>query len=193
MAVAKEVKLVFVGNAGVGKTSILSAYTDRVYESQYLLTIGVDYKQRRVTLEDGSIVKLQMWDTAGQERFRSLTINYYRGAHIVILVYDITNMKSFNDLKEWKQLVEFQNPEAKYWVVGNKADKSIHREVPEEIVRTWAESIQALWTEVSAKSFLQIEPLFQEIAAVCVNPDPSPQNITLALTPLKTSWIHRFC
>merc|ERR1711967_229834 len=83
-------KLLLIGDSGVGKSCLLLRFTDDTYAESYISTIGVDFKIRTIQLESKTI-KLQIWDTAGQERFRTITSSYYRGAHGIIVVYDITD------------------------------------------------------------------------------------------------------
>merc|ERR1712154_604897 len=93
-------KLVLIGDATVGKTSLLLRFADDCFEDNYISTIGVDFRFRTLTI-DGELVKLQIWDTAGQERFRTITSAYYRGADGIILIYDITNPSTFSHVQDW--------------------------------------------------------------------------------------------
>merc|ERR1711879_695957 len=92
-------KLVLIGNSGAGKSCLLLRFADDSFTDTYISTIGVDFRFRTVTI-DNITVKLQIWDTAGQERFRTITSAYYRGAHGIIVVYDITNEESFGNIDE---------------------------------------------------------------------------------------------
>jgi len=93
-------KLLLIGNSSVGKSCILLRFSDNIFNDNFLPTIGVDFKIRTFDLQSKTI-KMQIWDTAGQERFKTITSSYYRGAHGVILVYDITDRQSFKDLENW--------------------------------------------------------------------------------------------
>ena len=93
-------KILLIGNSAVGKSSLLMRFADDIFTDNFLPTIGVDFKIRTIE-SSGSIVKLQMWDTAGQEKFKTITSAYYKGAHGIILTYDITDKKSFYDLQNW--------------------------------------------------------------------------------------------
>ena len=87
------------GDSNSGKSRILERYTNDIFSEQQLITIGVEFTSKFVILKDGKVAKLQLWDTAGSEQYRSITTKYYRGAHAVLLCYDITNLKSFKNMK----------------------------------------------------------------------------------------------
>jgi Ras-related protein Rab-1A len=93
-------KLIIIGNTSVGKSSLLSKFVDNVFSESFLPTIGVDFRIKNMEVE-GTKVKLQVWDTAGQERFKSILTSYYKGAHGVIVVFDITDKASFQNVVNW--------------------------------------------------------------------------------------------
>lgn len=93
-------KLLLIGDSGVGKSCLLLRFADDTYTQSYISTIGVDFKIRTLGIDDKT-VKLQIWDTAGQERFRTITSSYYRGAHGIIIVYDVTDRESFTNVRHW--------------------------------------------------------------------------------------------
>ncbi len=90
-----QIKLLLIGDSGVGKSCCLLRFSEDSFTPSFITTIGIDFKIRTIDL-DGKRVKLQIWDTAGQERFRTITTAYYRGAMGILLVYDVTDRKSFN-------------------------------------------------------------------------------------------------
>ncbi|EER06563.1 Rab7, putative, partial [Perkinsus marinus ATCC 50983] len=94
-------KVIILGDSGVGKTSLMNQYVNKKFSPQYKATIGADFLTKEVTIDD-KVVTLQIWDTAGQERFQSLGMAFYRGADCCCLVYDITNPKSFESLDSWR-------------------------------------------------------------------------------------------
>lgn len=122
-------KYLIIGNSGVGKSCLLLRYADDEYSDKHIITIGVDFKIKSLTV-DGQKVKTNIWDTAGQERFKNITVSYYKGAAGVMLVYDITDMESFNKLNEWLIEIEKNAPNDVYKIlVGNKCDLSDQRAV----------------------------------------------------------------
>ena len=128
-------KILLIGDAGVGKSSILLRFTDDAFEEHLASTIGVDFKVKTVTI-GGSTVKLTIWDTAGQERFRTLTSSYYRGCHGVILTYDVNDRQTFTNLKQWLEegdMYSTSQSSAKM-LVGNKIDVGAREVSVEEAV-----------------------------------------------------------
>eukprot|EP01083_Nonionella_stella_P151319 483325_1 len=115
-------KTVLIGDSGVGKSCLLLRFADDSFTDSYISTIGVDFRFRTVSI-DKKTVKLQIWDTAGQERFRTITSAYYRGAHGIIMVYDVTNPESFEHVEDWLTEVNRHASEnTMKLLVGNKAD-----------------------------------------------------------------------
>ncbi|TNV84127.1 hypothetical protein FGO68_gene14490 [Halteria grandinella] len=98
-------KVLLIGNSGVGKSSLLLRFADDVFTDNFMPTIGVDFKIRTIEV-DGKTIKLQIWDTAGQERFKTITSSYYKGAHGIIVTYDITDRESFSAIENWMNEVE---------------------------------------------------------------------------------------
>lgn len=94
------IRLIMVGDSEVGKTSLITRFTDEVFKAEHIATIGIDFRVKTLVI-DGKNVKLQIWDTAGQERFRTITQSYYKGAQGVVLCYDCTNEKSFENVMHW--------------------------------------------------------------------------------------------
>lgn len=123
-------KSVIVGNTGVGKSCLLLRFAEGHFYDNYLATIGVDFKFKILTV-DNKLVKFQIWDTAGQERFRTITSAYYKGSHGVLLVFDLTDKQSFEDIDRfWRAEVEsYAEKDVIMYLVGNKADMVDKREV----------------------------------------------------------------
>ena len=157
-------KILLVGNSGVGKSSLLLKYTENCFCDQHISTIGVDFKIHTVDI-DGKIVKLQIWDTAGQERFRTITSSYYRGAHGIIMVYDITDKESFNQLANWyDEILKYNNGNADVIIVGNKNDLPSKRQVDYDSGYYFAESLNMDFIETSAKDSSNVKKAFLTLA-----------------------------
>ncbi|CAN0345374.1 unnamed protein product [Ectocarpus sp. 8 AP-2014] len=125
-------KLLLIGDSGVGKSCLLLRFADDTYTESYISTIGVDFKIRTIEL-DSKTIKLQIWDTAGQERFRTITSSYYRGAHGIIVVYDVTDKESFNNVKQWLHEIDrYACENVNKLLVGNKSDLEAKRAVTTE-------------------------------------------------------------
>ena len=116
-------KIVIVGSQGVGKSSIFLRFSDNSYSDNYAATIGVDFKFKTLEI-DHSQCKLQIWDTAGQERFKTITSAYYKGAHAIITVYDITNEDSFKEMEDYwlNEIKTYVNPNLLLALMGSKMD-----------------------------------------------------------------------
>jgi Ras-related protein Rab-1A len=157
-------KLVVIGDSGVGKSSICTRYTKGVYNDMFLTTIGVDFECHTIVLDD-KIIKLQIWDTAGQERFRTITSSYYRGAHGIIVVYDVTDFESFNNVKSWLHEIDrYACENVNKLLVGNKCDLESSRKVTTEQAKEFADSLGIQFLETSAKNSTNVENAFQQMA-----------------------------
>eukprot|EP01111_Echinosteliopsis_oligospora_P000063 TRINITY_DN1005_c0_g1_i1.p1 TRINITY_DN1005_c0_g1~~TRINITY_DN1005_c0_g1_i1.p1 ORF type:complete len:212 (+),score=31.16 TRINITY_DN1005_c0_g1_i1:34-669(+) len=158
-------KILLIGESGVGKSSLLLRYTEDVYTGLFIATIGVDFKIHKVTVGDKT-VKLQIWDTAGQERFRSITNSYYRGAHGVLLCYDITDDQSFEGLSQWlKDLKKSISESTPIILVGLKSDLKEKRAVSEQQAQNFAEVNGLKYIECSAKTHQNVDSVFYQISA----------------------------
>jgi Ras-related protein Rab-1A len=158
-------KILLIGDSGVGKSCLLLRFTDDSYTDSYISTIGVDFKIRTHEI-DGKKVKLQIWDTAGQERFRTITTSYYRGAHGIIVVYDITDRDSFDNIKEWlKEIEKYAHENVNILLVGNKVDKEIKRQVTIEEASELAAEYKLKYIETSAKTNINVEKAFLDLSA----------------------------
>ena len=157
-------KILLLGDSSVGKTCFLMRYTDNTFQEIHMSTIGLDYKLKNVQLDDGKMVKIQIWDTAGQDRFRSITKNYYKGAHGIILIYDITNQKTFENVKNWiNQIKEEVSNKVTIILVGNKIDDEDHRVVSTEQGEKMAKDFGLMFFECSAKSGVNIDSTVNEL------------------------------
>ncbi|KAF7489717.1 Ras-related protein Rab-18 [Sarcoptes scabiei] len=156
-------KILIIGESFVGKSSLLIRYTDDTFSDDVSATIGVDFKTKKIKI-DNNWINLAIWDTAGSERFRALTPNFYRGAHGVIFVYDVTVRNSFDRLNSWfDELNAFADrPNIVKMLVGNKIDKE-NREISRKEGMAWARSHNTLFIEASAKTKEEVECAFEEL------------------------------
>ncbi|CAN6584629.1 unnamed protein product [Malus baccata var. baccata] len=158
-------KLLLIGDSSVGKSCLLLRFADDSYVDSYISTIGVDFKIRTVEL-DGKTVKLQIWDTAGQERFRTITSSYYRGAHGIIIVYDVTEMESFNNVKQWlNEIDRYASDSVCKLLVGNKCDLVETKVVDTQTAKAFADELGIPFLETSAKDSINVEQAFLTMAA----------------------------
>lgn len=158
-------KVLLIGSSGVGKSALVRRYTEDLFvEEDAAATIGVDYKIQSLCV-DGKWCKLSLWDTAGQERFRTLTSSYYRGAQGVVLVYDTTDARSFDDLPSWlHELSTFQGPVPPVCLlVGNKVDCATERVITTDQGAEFAAAHGCMFVECSAKEGLGVDDAFAEL------------------------------
>lgn len=157
-------KLLLIGDSGVGKTCVLFRFSEDAFNATFISTIGIDFKIRTIEL-DGKKIKLQIWDTAGQERFRTITTAYYRGAMGIMLVYDITNEKSFENIKNWIRNIDLHSSTGvEKMILGNKCDLNDQRQVSKERGEELAIEYGVKFMETSAFASINIEEAFFTLA-----------------------------
>lgn len=160
----KLYKIILIGDSSVGKTNILSRYVSNDFTYESKCTIGVEFATNTLNLDD-NVIKIQIWDTAGQERFRSITRAYYRSTDGIIIVYDITNRKSLNNVKYWMNEIHQNSSDGTVRaLVGNKSDLSSLRQVSTEEGIYVANEYGLCFMETSALDGNNINKLFQELA-----------------------------
>ncbi|CAI5732084.1 unnamed protein product [Peronospora destructor] len=161
---AREVKVVLLGDTGVGKSSLVLRFVTNNFRPYSESTIGASFMSKMIVVNDTPI-KYQIWDTAGQEKYHSLAPMYYRGAAAAIVVYDITRKQSLTTLKNWvKELKQLGPDNIVIAIAGNKSDLEEKREVPASQARAYAEEIGALFIETSAKEDTNVSDLFIQIS-----------------------------
>ncbi|GMM27691.1 Rab family GTPase [Martiniozyma asiatica (nom. inval.)] len=158
-------KLVFLGDQGVGKTSLLTRFMYDTFDTQYAATVGIDFLSKTMYINDTTI-RLQLWDTAGQERFRSLIPSYIRDSHVAVIVYDVSNRKSFEDVEKWLNYVKSERgSDVIIVLVGNKNDLDDERKVTTDDAEKLSEKLGcSLFMETSSKNGYGVKPLFKKIA-----------------------------
>lgn len=158
-------KLLIIGDSHVGKSSLLLKYIDNGFNENFNSTIGVDFRLKILDIDD-KIIKLQIWDSSGQDRFKSITTLYYRNCHGIIIVFDLTDRKSFENVKIWlndiKKNCNIENvPKI---LVGNKSDLSLNRKIPYEEIIEFVNLIDITYIETSAKENKNIDKVFEVLA-----------------------------
>ena len=163
-AAIPKFKLVILGDIYVGKTSIINQFMYESFDTNYQATIGIDFLSKTIHMDDKPL-RLQLWDTAGQERFRSLIPNYIRDCSAAIVVFDVTNKKSFDSIETWiSDVRKERGSSAVIAVVGNKIDKTEERCVSREDAEAKVKGLNSIYQETSAKSGQNVKELFREIS-----------------------------
>lgn len=154
-------KVLLLGDAGVGKTSLMWRFSDDVFNHTYISTIGIDFKLRTIDVQ-GQKVRLQVWDTAGQERFHAISVSYYRTAAGIMLVYDITRRRSFENIAKWlRKIDEHAKEDVIKLLIGNKCDMEQPRAVMREEGEKLADEYDMPFFETSAKENESIKEAFE--------------------------------
>ncbi|KAI9789532.1 MAG: Rab GTPase ypt7 [Piccolia ochrophora] len=169
MASRKKIllKVIILGDSGVGKTSLMNQYVNKKFSASYKATIGADFLTKEVLIDD-RLVTMQLWDTAGQERFQSLGVAFYRGADCCVLVYDVNNSKSFDTLDSWRDEFLIQaspkDPESfPFVVLGNKIDvEENKRTISSKRAMAFCQGKGGIpYFETSAKEAVNVEQAFE--------------------------------
>lgn len=194
----KVLKFVIIGHVNVGKTSIIRKFTEGLFKGNALHTVGVDY-QSKIINYGGENIKLQIWDTAGHERFRTLTQGFYRGAAGILVVYDITNSVSFDQIPMWVESIteNCYNPPL-VCIVGNKVDLIAERAIDRAKGEHIAKQYEYEYNECSAKDGTNITEIFRKLTEMIIaknnaniaNTDPN--NLKLVANSKGTGH-KRFC
>ena len=159
-------KLLIIGESGVGKSCIMSRFADDIFMESFISTVGVDFKIRHIRIDD-KIVKLQIWDTAGQERFRTIMSSYYRGSHGILIVYDVSDLESFQCVDMWIGEIykSTATDNVDIFLIGNKCDmKEDMRQVPRSRGLEFAKEHGLSFFETSAKDATNIDLVFHTLA-----------------------------
>lgn len=172
-------KAVLLGDTGVGKTTLFIRYTEEEFQPTHVPTLGGATKRLDFML-DGVPNSVYLWDTAGQEQYRSTTSIYVRNARAVMVVFDVTDQASFDDLQDW--LREFNSEEIDFIIVGNKTDMIDRRVVSEDAARQYADSVGGVYFEASARTGLGVTEAFTELLTLAVKSRPEEINDAVDIT-----------
>ncbi|GAB5372671.1 hypothetical protein AAMO2058_001684700 [Amorphochlora amoebiformis] len=162
-------KVIILGDSNVGKTSLMNRYVHQKFSSQYKATIGADFLIKHVGVDE-KLTTLQIWDTAGQERFQSLGVAFYRGSDCCVLVFDVTDSKSFAALDTWKrEFLQYAGDQSSsdmfpFVCLGNKCDMVEERQVTRKQAEEWCENNKMPYFETSAKENTNVEQAFEAVA-----------------------------
>ena len=158
------IKLLLIGNAYVGKTLIVQKFLDNTFSKTTMATIGVDLQYKVLDI-NGKKVKYLIWDTAGEDRMKTMTYAYYRGCHVVLIVYDVTSKKSFENVTTWVECVDkFAKSNVLRILVGNKTDLEDTRVISKEEGKKLAEENGLKFYEISAKTMNGLVEMFEDVA-----------------------------
>jgi small GTP-binding protein len=176
----ESLKVVLLGDSGVGKTSIINRFANNIFESKFMSTLTSAYFTKTMKFDDfgGKEIKFELWDTAGQERYRSITKILFKDAQVIIFVYDITKEYSFNALKDYwyKETINCTEGTPLFAVAANKSDLYTEQTVNNKDGREFAEQINAIFQTTSAMSDTGINTLFENIGKKIIMPDYDYKN-----------------
>lgn len=161
-------RIILIGNSNVGKSCLMMRFADEKFTCSYIATIGIDFKVKSFIM-DGQLIKLQIWDTAGQERFQAVITAYYRNSDGVLLVYDITDEKSYESIRDWVRRVKAYAPTGvDFILVGNKCDLEAERKVSRERGEGLAAEYGIEYVEASGKENIGVQQAFAHLTRTVI-------------------------
>ena len=195
----EKIKIMIIGETETGKTSLISRYCKNEFKGgSYLSTIGIDFQIKNLVL-DSKRIRLQIWDTAGQERFRNIAKSYFHSSDGFIIVYDISNIDSFDRLDYWIDEIKTNSQEiTKMVLVGNKCDIIEERKIPKEDGQEFAKNKKIKFFEVSAKEGININESFEFLVKEILKSFSPKENLKrraskVLSTPVKMSKKRSCC
>ena len=160
----KVIRISMLGDSTVGKTSIINAFLNVEFNNTLLSNIGIEKTETKMKMKDGNEMKLIIWDTAGQERFHSISTGTIKNAQGIVVSFDVTNKKTFLNVKNWLEDIRETNDKIPIVLFGNKCDLIERRQVEEEEAQEFAKSNNLTYFETSAKENINIKDGFKKIA-----------------------------
>jgi len=162
-------KIILIGDAGIGKSSLLMSLCDNNYMHNYISTIGVDFNVKIIKLKN-EYIKLHIWDTAGQERFRSITSSYYKGSQGIIIAFDLTDATSFSNINNWLEEVKRHGSSSVIkLLIGTKVDLVYKRVIDYDKAKAYADQLGMSYIETSSKDSINVEKIFYQLANEIMN------------------------
>ena len=173
MSNATQHKVVLIGESGVGKTCIIAQFTNGKFDPNTVTSLTAQYIRKNVDLPDGETITFDIWDTAGQEKYRALAKIFYKDARAIVLVYDVTSVKSFEEIKNYwyEQIKQLGSDNIVIAIAANKYDLYEEKQVSNEDGEEFAKSIGAIFVSTSAKNASGINALFENIAHKIIDPN----------------------
>jgi len=160
-------KVLLIGAPNVGKTSIFYRYVKNQFSQDYITTIGINYLTKEITIDSKKKIKLVISDIAGQEKFKSLRKEFYQGANGALVIFDLTQLKTYEAIEGWlSEMFEILEENIPFIITGNKVDliEEVNRSIDKDIVKDYAESKNSIYIETSAKTGEKVEEAFEELA-----------------------------
>jgi Ras-related protein Rab-8A len=183
-----QIKLLTLGDSGVGKTCLLLRYVNDTYSPSFMSTIGIDFKTKFIN-HDEKRIKLQIWDTAGQERFRTITNSYFKGCQGILLVFDVTDRTTFTSVRRWVEQIEANSDPTttiNKILIGNKCDMD-GRKVSYEEGEELAKELNITYIETSCKMDINVTKAYTQLVGDIYNrikDDNNPLSNSIKLTPV---------
>ena len=164
MQAKKAVQIIILGDGAVGKTAILSQYHEKKFDEEHVMTLGLDYITKKYQGKDGNEYNVKIWDTAGQERFKTLTFSFYKKADGVIMAFDSTDQKSYDNIQNWADSIDKHAPNGVPKIlVGNKIDLEGDRVISEQMGNDLADKFGLKFYQTSAKKNINITECMEDI------------------------------
>ena len=180
-------KVLLIGDSSVGKTSVLLRYVEDKFNAEFQTTIGVDFKVSTFNM-NGKSIKLQLWDTAGQDRFKNIVASYYRGAHGILLMYDITNQTSYQNVQRWyDEAQNYLQKSVPKLLIGNKADIASQRSVRMEEAKNLSDRLGIDYIATSAKNNINVKNAFETLTRSILNSVGTTPQGKVATTKISAS------